>query len=99
VASACYALKSSTMAMCQSFELLHVFTDPSLKSLGKDFDLLLEPLIEELLQLWSGSKFNLCATMLWSINDYPALSILSGRTTKGYHACIHCDENREWVLS
>jgi hypothetical protein len=29
---------------------------------------------------------------LWYINDYPALSTLLGRTTKGYFACIHCDK-------
>jgi len=26
-------------------------------------------------------------------NDYPALGTLSGRTTKGYYACVHCDKN------
>ena len=31
--------------------------------------------------------------MLWSINDFPALGTLSGRTTKGYYACVHCDKN------
>ena len=61
------------------------------KSPGNDFDVFLEPLIEELLQLWSGvmtydaahrRKFKLHTTVLWSINDYPALGTLSGRTTK-----------------
>ena len=28
---------------------------------------------------------------MWCIHDYPALSTLSGHTTKGYFACIHCD--------
>ncbi|XP_066396301.1 uncharacterized protein [Miscanthus floridulus] len=72
------------------------------KSPGKDFDLFLEPLIEELLDLWkgvstydacTGRKFNLRAAMLWCIHDFPALSTLSGRTTKGYYACIHCDKD------
>jgi len=75
---------------------------PGPKSLGKDFDVFLEPLIEELLQLWSGimtydassrTKFNLHAAVLWSINDYPALGTLSGQTTKGYYACVHCNKN------
>jgi hypothetical protein len=69
---------------------------------GKDFDLFLEPLVEDLLELWSdvcaydglsAKMFNLCATVLWCIHDYPALSTLSGRTPKGYFACIHYDKH------
>ena len=64
---------------------------PGPKSPGKDFDLFLEPLIEELLDLWkgvktydacTGKKFDLRAAVLWCIHDYPALGTLSGRTTK-----------------
>jgi len=64
--------------------------------------LFLEPLIEELLELWSGvstydaassTKFNLHAAVLWCIHDFPALSTMSGRTTKSYYACTHCNEN------
>jgi len=75
---------------------------PGPKSPGKDFDVFLEPLIEELLQLWSGvmtydaasrTKFNLHAAVLWSINDYLALGTLSSQTTKVYYACVHCDKN------
>jgi len=74
-------------------------------SLGKDFDVFLEPLIEELKELWKGVNtfhvlhhdnkkgFTLRAAMLWCIHDFPALSTLSGRTTKGYYACIYCDKN------
>jgi hypothetical protein len=73
-----------------------------LASPGKDFDLFLEPLVEDLLELWSGVRaydglngkmFNLRATVLWCIQDYPTLSTLSGCTTKGYFACIHCDKH------
>jgi len=72
------------------------------KSPGKDFDIFLEPLIEDLLELWKGVRtfdarthktFSLRAAVLWCIHDYPALSTLSGRTTKGYFACTHCDKN------
>ncbi|XP_039778099.1 uncharacterized protein LOC120645374 [Panicum virgatum] len=75
---------------------------PGPKSLGKDFDVFLEPLIEDLLDLWkgvptydalTGKTFSLRAVVLWCIHDYPALSTLSGRTTKGYFACIHCDKH------
>jgi hypothetical protein len=69
---------------------------------GKDFDLYLEPLVEELLELSTGvstydtvssKKFDLHVAVLWCIHDYPVLRTLSGRTTKGYYACIHCDKN------
>ena len=62
----------------------------------------LEPLIEDLLDLWkgvptydalTGKPFSLRAAVIWCIHDYPALSTLSGRTTKGYFACIHCDKH------
>jgi hypothetical protein len=60
----------------------------------------LEPLIEDLLELWTGVDaydgitgkiFKLLAIVLWCTHDYLALSTLSGRTTKVYFACIHCD--------
>ena len=41
----------------------------------------------------AGKMFNLCSAVLWCIHDYPALSTLSGRTTKGYFACTHCDND------
>jgi hypothetical protein len=75
---------------------------PGPTSPGKDFDLFLEPLIEELLDLWKGVKtydactgdtFDLRAAVLWCVHDFPALSTLSGRTTKGYYACTHCDKD------
>jgi len=75
---------------------------PGPKCPGKDFDVFLEPLVEDLLELWTGvpaydaltrKMFNIRAAVLWCIYDYPALSTLSGRTTKGYFACIHYDKN------
>jgi len=69
---------------------------------GKDMDLFLQPLVEELLNLWSGvptldaltgKEFDLHAVVIWCIHDYPALSTLSGRITRGYYACVRCDKN------
>jgi len=72
---------------------------------GKDFDVVLEPLIEELKELWKGvdtfhvlhcdnkKGFTLRTVVLWCIHDFLALSTLSGRTTKGYYACIYYDKN------
>jgi hypothetical protein len=73
---------------------------PGPRSSGKALDVFLQPLVEELLQLWSsvdtldaitGLDFKLRAAVLWCIHDYPALSTLSGHTTSGYFACLHCD--------
>ncbi|GJV27723.1 putative reverse transcriptase domain, ribonuclease H-like domain, aspartic peptidase domain protein [Tanacetum coccineum] len=62
---------------------------PGPKSPGKDIDVYLRPLIEDLKVLWdrkgvetidvaSGQKFNMRAMVLWTINDFPARSSLSG---------------------
>ncbi|GJU32847.1 hypothetical protein Tco_1176436 [Tanacetum coccineum] len=56
---------------------------PGPKSPGKDIDVYLRPLIEDLKVLWdrkgvetidvaSGQKFNMRAMVLWTINDFPA---------------------------
>ena len=76
---------------------------PGPESPGKDFDVFMEPLVEELLHLWTGvrtydasspeEKFNLRAAVIWSIHDFPALHTLSGRITAGYQACFHYDKD------
>ena len=71
------------------------------KQPGKDIDVYLEPLIDELKQLWEGvvtfdsfkkSEFIMRARVLWAIHDHPALGTLSGCTTHGYFACPICGE-------
>ncbi|KAE8734333.1 hypothetical protein F3Y22_tig00000773pilonHSYRG00216 [Hibiscus syriacus] len=72
---------------------------PGEKGPGNDIDIYMQPLITELKQLWEGVKtydvltnenFNLCATLLWTINDFPAYANLSGWSTKGRYACPCC---------
>jgi hypothetical protein len=72
---------------------------PGPKCPGKDFDLFLEPLIEELLDLWKGvstfdactrKKFDLRAAVLWCIHDFPALSTLSGVWALSCHGALGC---------
>nr|GEW42049.1 hypothetical protein [Tanacetum cinerariifolium] len=66
---------------------------PCLKSPGKDIDVYLRPLIEDLKVLWnrkgvetidvaSGQKFNMRAMVLWTINDFPARKALEGRSIR-----------------
>ena len=68
----------------------------------KDIDVYLEPLVDELKQLWEGivtyessskPEFTMRARVLWAIHDHPALGTLSGCTTPDYFACPICGEN------
>uniref|UniRef100_A0A2N9J4U7 Transposase n=1 Tax=Fagus sylvatica TaxID=28930 RepID=A0A2N9J4U7_FAGSY len=66
---------------------------PGPKQPGNDIDVYLEPLVEDLNELWSNgvnvydafskSMFNLKAMLMWTINDFPAYGNLSGYSTKG----------------
>ena len=73
---------------------------PGPKSPAKDIDVILQPLIKELQELWkgvwtkdaaTGTHFQMKAAVLWTINDFPARSSLSGWTGKGYYACPTCN--------
>ncbi|XP_039822138.1 uncharacterized protein LOC120684337, partial [Panicum virgatum] len=71
-----------------------------------DIDVYLRPLVEELLLLWGDEgvqmwdeykqeNFNLRALLFVTINDWPALSNLSGHSNKGYKACTHFLDDTE----
>ncbi|XP_023753719.2 uncharacterized protein LOC111902075 [Lactuca sativa] len=76
---------------------------PGPKAPGKDLDVFLRSLVDELKQLWSfgvrtkdvatNTFFNLKAMLLWTINDYPARSSLSGWSGQGYKACPTCNKD------
>ncbi|GKB45829.1 hypothetical protein Tco_0896582 [Tanacetum coccineum] len=77
---------------------------PGPKSPGKDIDVYLRPLIDDLKDLWAkpgvetidvatGHKFNMRAMVLWTINDFLARSSLSGWSGQGYKACPTCNED------
>ncbi|XP_012832641.1 PREDICTED: uncharacterized protein LOC105953517 [Erythranthe guttata] len=73
---------------------------PGPKSPGRDIDVYLRPLIDDLKELWesgvrtrdakTGELFVLHAAILWTINDFPAYGDISGHRTKGYCACPRC---------
>ncbi|KAL6659744.1 hypothetical protein ACP70R_002573 [Stipagrostis hirtigluma subsp. patula] len=81
---------------------------PGPDSPGNDIDVYLQPLIDELLQLWKGvetfdasskKKFSLRAALMWTLNDFPALAYLYGWSTKGRYACPSCGGlTRSFVL-
>nr|XP_016483468.1 PREDICTED: uncharacterized protein LOC107804152 [Nicotiana tabacum] len=69
---------------------------PGLKCPGNDIDVYLQPMIEELKELWDGvetydaysqSNFMMRATVMWTINDFHAYGNLSGWSIKGKLAC------------
>ncbi|WCJ24620.1 hypothetical protein M5689_006565 [Euphorbia peplus] len=67
---------------------------------GMELDVYLQPLIEELKELWevgaetydaySKQNFVMRASLLWTISDFPAYADLSGWSTKGFFACPAC---------
>nr|GFC71567.1 hypothetical protein [Tanacetum cinerariifolium] len=51
----------------------------------------------ETIDVATGLKFNMRAMVLWTINDFPAGSSLSGWSGKGYKACPTCNEDTSSV--
>jgi hypothetical protein len=66
---------------------------------GKKLNILMQPLVDELLNLWEGvetwdaslkQNFKMRAAYLWSIHDFPAYGNFSGWSTHGRLACPVC---------
>jgi len=62
-------------------------------------DVYLQPLIDELKQLWNGvltydslrkQNFMMKVALMWTINDFPAYGMLSSWSTSGRLACPYC---------
>jgi len=78
---------------------------PGLSSPGRNIDVCLRPLIDELTQLWSSKALNydisrkhnfvMRAAMMWTINDFPAYGMVSGWSTHGKLRCPYCMENNK----
>ena len=74
------------------------------RSPGREIDVYLQPLIEELKELWNFSVrtndsltshlFQLHVALLWTINDFLAYGDLSGWSTKWYRECLICMGDR-----
>lgn len=73
---------------------------PGPKNPGKNLDVYLRPLIDELKDLWSigvdtydsnlEQNFNMRVALMWTISDFPAFGMLSGWSTHGKLACPYC---------
>jgi hypothetical protein len=76
-----------------------------LSSPGRNIDVYLRLLIDELTQLWSSraltydisrkQNFVMRAALMWTINDFPAYGMVSGWSTLGKLACPYCMENNK----
>nr|GFB42074.1 hypothetical protein [Tanacetum cinerariifolium] len=91
------------LCMKESYFMLTLLI-PGSKSPGKDIDVYLRLLIDDLKVLWAkphvetidvatGLKFNMRVMVLWTINNFPARSSLSGWSGQGYKACPTCNED------
>ncbi|XP_077248014.1 uncharacterized protein LOC143887729 [Tasmannia lanceolata] len=84
------------MCMKQPYMMLSLLI-PGPSAPGNDIDVYLQPLIEELKELWEdglqtydpsrNETFRMPVAVLWTINDFPAYANLSGWSTKGKLAC------------
>ncbi|XP_037451250.1 uncharacterized protein LOC119321825 isoform X3 [Triticum dicoccoides] len=66
---------------------------------GKKLSALMQPLADELMQLWDGVEtwdayhkvnFPMKAAFLWSVHDFPAFGMFAGWSTHGKLACPEC---------
>jgi len=78
--------------MCMRSEFMFLSTViPGSRSLGRNIDVCLRSLIDELTQLWSfgaltydisrKQNFVMRAALIWTINDFPAYGLVSGWNT------------------
>ncbi|XP_050229104.1 uncharacterized protein LOC126678246 [Mercurialis annua] len=90
------------MCMKDEFMFLTVIV-PGPRNPKHQMDIFLQPLTDELNHLWEfgvetydvhrRQNFQMKAALMWTINDFPAYSMLSGWSTSGRLACPHCMEN------
>ncbi|XP_016199897.1 uncharacterized protein LOC107640908 [Arachis ipaensis] len=93
------AWKSFDLCMKQTFFILSMII-PGPKMPGNDIDVYLEPLVDELKQLWDGietydankgNTFNMHVALMWTISDFSGLENLSGWNTHSELACPMCN--------
>ncbi|KAG8382621.1 hypothetical protein BUALT_Bualt05G0096500 [Buddleja alternifolia] len=87
------------MCMQKPFMFLNMVI-PGPKSPGKNIDVFLRPLVDELKTLWTSGvetydvcnkqNFNMRAALMWTISDFPGYAMLSGWSTHGCLACPYC---------
>jgi len=92
--------------MCMRPEFMFLsMVIPGPSNPGRNIDVCLRLLIDELTQLWSSGaltydisrkqNFIMRAALMWTINDFLAYGMLSGWSTHGKLACPYCMENNK----
>ncbi|XP_026394107.1 uncharacterized protein LOC113289145 isoform X1 [Papaver somniferum] len=99
----CYNLPPSE-CMEKDFRMLTLLIRGPLGP-NHNIDVYLQPLIDELNELWSlgtvtydahtKTDFTMRAMLLWCIHDFPAYAHVSGLRTSGRYGCPVCGENTE----
>jgi hypothetical protein len=94
------------LCLKQPFWMLSMLI-PGKNSPGNNIDVYLQPMIDELKDLWEKGvdtwdakekkNFNLRAILLWTINEFPAYGMLSGWSTKGKFACPYCHKDTDFL--
>ncbi|GKC93916.1 putative transposon, En/Spm-like protein [Tanacetum coccineum] len=92
------------LCMKRKFIMLSVLISGFLRN---DIDVFLEPLVDDLHTLFetrvdtydvsTKDNFNLCAGVLWTINDYPALGTLCGCPYSGFKGYVVCGKDTNCV--
>jgi hypothetical protein len=84
------------------FVLLALLIPGKESVMSEVFNVYLEPLVEELLQLWQGVpaydirkehglwRFTLRAVLMWTIHDFPGYAIVGGFSHQRYTTCPWC---------
>jgi len=94
------------LGMCMKPEFMFLsMVIPGPSSSGRNIDVCLRPLINELTQLWSSGaltydisrkqNFVMRVALMWTINDFLAYGMVSGWSTHGKLACLYCMENNK----
>ena len=86
------------------FVMLCLLIPTKLSLTGSNFDVFIQPLVDELQQLWNQAgvitrdagaymgmpHFKMRAVLMWTLHDFPAYGLISGLTTKGFKGCPIC---------
>ena len=89
--------------MCMTFPYMFLTCIiPGPRNPKSKIDMYLQPLIEELQELWisgvptfdasTSQNFQMHASLMWTIGDFPAYDMLSGWSTDGKLACPICKD-------
>ncbi|XP_073361549.1 uncharacterized protein [Aegilops tauschii subsp. strangulata] len=96
-------------ALCMSEENIFLtMVIPGPQHPGKNINVFMRPLVDELLQLWAGvdtydsvtkEPFRMKVAYLFSVHDYPAYGMFAGWCTHGGLACAVCmdDVDTTWL--